>query len=613
MSNKNDIEIKYRFTITEKGNEGLVFGMPTFITDGLPDIEGVDFEDIFKSILTDKSLETILNNRPDTIEGAQQIIIAQNESELKDRQQKVEIMNKGQNQALINEIEKKFTERVKDSGSNNDFPGISSDDELPEIFDDTFKSRLESLITHYNMLVNVIKNGKLFKMGKYEDIEDVKYPEFSINTFDNKDQKKSLVVFLFYVAKVFMRIPIVLLTASTTKQDLENYAKQTYDNQNITNIDTSNNEYIKSVANYDMLKKHIYPSEINGPNSGEDGQNKLGQSNRKLVQALTRGNANIAYNALLNSKTPISIDMLCFLLIQLLSTMKSTENYYYFIIAFCERMIYIIKYWCSKDDQKETSKLINLHFNKIPVNNIIVDNGDGTIKTEPKSRYFASILQKIHNTNDNLITFIKIRKGGVMADPTNSNKTLSNSDKMNIRYSGIPDKNDKKKQTDTLTLDNRILELRYDNTTKPFYKDCYAIGKTIIYKKKGEKCLTPSGDTYKPKIPDASLNISDPSYNHDFNFGPFTHIYGADKSNKNIAESYIFKEKIVKKLMADHPVSIIGYGASGSGKTSVLIQLSAPGKEPEKGVLMYISDEVGKKGFINCGQLRSGLCLDTIR
>ena len=62
-----------------------------------------------------------------------------------------------------------------------------------------------------------------------------------------------------------------------------------------------------------------------------------------------------------------------------------------------------------------------------------------------------------------------------------------------------------------------------------------------------------------------------PNYNSDYYFGPFTHVFPPSERNDAIANSDIFKNSIEKRLLEGQPVCIIGYGASGSGKTTTLI------------------------------------------
>lgn len=570
---ENDITISYEFTIKDT-QQGLVFGMPTLLSTGK--IDGISVEDIFKSIVDDKTLQTIMKNRIDTDKGATNILIAQSIGNLEEDSLKTKMITENNLQTQLNTLETNFKKNLNNSNTKTDFDGVLDDEDLPKVPESIFETRLEQLIETYNKLISVIEKDDLFTMGKFT-VQNNTFKKFSKDNFKGKDTKTSLVAFLFYVAKTFMRIPIVLLTASTTKNELVDNSGNVVDKD----------KYEQCIASYEILQKHIFPTEIN------DAKNK------KLLRGIDKiSDAETIYKSFVTSGVQISIDMLCFILIQFLKS-TATENYDYFIIAFCERMMYIITYWCSKEsdadkDTNKITKLGELHFKKIKVK---LD--DNTI-----DRYFASILQKIHNTNDNLVTFVKVRKGRTTIDPSDTKKTKNDNETMNIRYSGISDDNNRTKQTKYITKDNTILEFRYDDNINSFYKDCDRVdsqGNLItIYKKFNEKCPTPIGEPGYVTTISHELLATKVEYKHDFNLGPFTHIYDETKLNKDIAESAIFKEKILNKLMGGSPVSIIGYGASGSGKTSVLIQLAAPNQPVQPGILMYLSDKLGNHAYVNC-------------
>lgn len=82
-------------------------------------------------------------------------------------------------------------------------------------------------------------------------------------------------------------------------------------------------------------------------------------------------------------------------------------------------------------------------------------------------------------------------------------------------------------------------------------------------------------------------------------YGPFTEIYDNTKTNSDIVDSSAFQDNIYNKLTAGIPICIIGYGSSGSGKTSALIQLNAGGITQD-GVLILISEKLGRAGYTNC-------------
>ena len=90
-------------------------------------------------------------------------------------------------------------------------------------------------------------------------------------------------------------------------------------------------------------------------------------------------------------------------------------------------------------------------------------------------------------------------------------------------------------------------------------------------------------------------------YKHKYIFGNFTNIFHPEKSNSQIA-GYV--EEILTKLKDDNPkpVFVMGYGASGAGKTSTLISRKMSENEREDGILIEI-----------CNKLASDNVYDTIK
>jgi hypothetical protein len=94
-----------------------------------------------------------------------------------------------------------------------------------------------------------------------------------------------------------------------------------------------------------------------------------------------------------------------------------------------------------------------------------------------------------------------------------------------------------------------------------------------------------------------------PTYSNKYLFGRFDKIYTLKNratnlqiTNKEIAASMtVAKEKILK----GDPVFLIGYGASGAGKTSTLVYLNAPGVDDAQraGILIHLCNQFGEMGY----------------
>lgn len=88
-------------------------------------------------------------------------------------------------------------------------------------------------------------------------------------------------------------------------------------------------------------------------------------------------------------------------------------------------------------------------------------------------------------------------------------------------------------------------------------------------------------------------------YDHEYVFGEFTKIFTPDKSNTDIAsEMELVKNEL--KSEKPKPVFILGYGASGAGKTSSLIYFNKGSNDNEKnGILIQLCNQLGKEGAYN--------------
>lgn len=79
-------------------------------------------------------------------------------------------------------------------------------------------------------------------------------------------------------------------------------------------------------------------------------------------------------------------------------------------------------------------------------------------------------------------------------------------------------------------------------------------------------------------------------------FGKFDGIFNEKISNKEIAKA--MSNNLIDKLVNGDPICIIGYGQSGSGKTSSLIYLKTS-KGEQYGILVELSNELINKGYTN--------------
>lgn len=134
-------------------------------------------------------------------------------------------------------------------------------------------------------------------------------------------------------------------------------------------------------------------------------------------------------------------------------------------------------------------------------------------------------LKSLHNSHNNLYTFVRINS----MDPNNTN----------LRY------------RISLDIARQVMFVGYDPTPVPFYQRV--------------------NNKYN-LVPEIAQKIQSSEYLHPDNylFGPFSQVFTPHQSNYDISQHDSMKP-LLQSLRNGKNVCIIGYGASGSGKTSSLV------------------------------------------
>jgi hypothetical protein len=166
------------------------------------------------------------------------------------------------------------------------------------------------------------------------------------------------------------------------------------------------------------------------------------------------------------------------------------------------------------------------------------------------------------NSTNNIITYLKLRNDD------------SSSKRYNKRFQiGINDK-------------DKSLLVKYRNDNFPFYNT----DDLSVYSKLNDKIknnLTHDGIKLTSKL----LDIT---YKDNYQFGKFSDIFMPDVTNSGIADSMsTIKDKILKGV----PVFMLGYGASGAGKTSSLIYFNKGQPTQKDGILIHLCNQLSKYGF----------------
>lgn len=140
-------------------------------------------------------------------------------------------------------------------------------------------------------------------------------------------------------------------------------------------------------------------------------------------------------------------------------------------------------------------------------------------------------------SKDNILTYLKVR---------NTNIPIDNYNRSRFDVIGYGDSN--KNYADTLFL-------KYNNDDKEYNND--------------EVFIQPSS-----------------GYTNEYFFGPFNRIFFYNETNKDVANNIT---DVKDSLINGKNIFIVGYGASGSGKTSTLVYLKTPdNKISEDGIIVHI-------------------------
>ena len=171
----------------------------------------------------------------------------------------------------------------------------------------------------------------------------------------------------------------------------------------------------------------------------------------------------------------------------------------------------------------------------------------------------ADSIRTAHNQDSRILTYVRLSS----ATPLDNNKRF--------KYEIVGDK---------------IFHVQYDDQPVAFYDPVMnAGGEVVDFKENGLFTYT---------------------YASDYWFGPFTQVFEPTFANNQIAADEDFRKQIEVRLRKKNPVCIIGYGASGSGKTSTLVYASytkytggVGEKVSEPGILIYLANNLAQSYSID--------------
>lgn len=144
--------------------------------------------------------------------------------------------------------------------------------------------------------------------------------------------------------------------------------------------------------------------------------------------------------------------------------------------------------------------------------------------------------------------------------------------------------------------DERSIIMEYSNINFGLYKKNTTVNKDLITSRRDPRISLKMG-----KDGTTMSEIESITYDGKYTFGNFNKVFDPRYTVKDIANEL---KPLVDKVVSGKPLFLMGWGASGSGKTSTLISLD---KKNEPGVLVYLCNMLGEKGYnsirLSCKEL----------
>lgn len=168
----------------------------------------------------------------------------------------------------------------------------------------------------------------------------------------------------------------------------------------------------------------------------------------------------------------------------------------------------------------------------------------------PSDEMILKIKQYLESINNGINTYLKITN---FEENNKSQYRTAN----NERY------------TVDVVKDGKMVKMQYASENKPFY---------IINEDGGIS---------------RNQQVQEINYDSKFTFGPFNRVFEQTKTPENIVDDV---QPLIKQIKDGKPVFILGYGASGSGKTSSLVYFA---KEKKPGILIYLCNKLALDRYIS--------------
>ena len=219
--------------------------------------------------------------------------------------------------------------------------------------------------------------------------------------------------------------------------------------------------------------------------------------------------------------------------------------------------------------------------------------------TETNIKLFKETLDSIVDTESNKhkTTLIKNLNGYIKSQNEENIITYL---KLTNKYPGR-DFNRKRFENLSINKDAGLLYFKYNHDIKKYYEkynDNYTEigGKSFLGCTKRKEYRRRSFTKKKKYISQGGISGNE-SVSNTYLFGKFTQVFEPENTNKEISEKI---KELYNKAIAGYPVFMIGYGASGAGKTSSLIYFNMGENDDQKdGIIIHLCKRFGAENYNN--------------
>lgn len=409
---------------------------------------------------------------------------------------------------------------------------------------------------------NFLENMNILKTNLIELKKNTKVSK-NINVVDDNEKDTDIIILFKKVITEFISITEKILNISNFKKFIS-FDKDNYEEV----IQKVNNDASKRV-NLQTLLKYYNDNKVdiesvwkNVDFSGfKDYDGKSIRENSSNIQSVYQ---DLVYtdNNILNNQVKTDEDMDIFFKSD---SHKGKNNDYQVILKRLTEYLYRFKnkktMFLGDNNQKyETMQflytVISKHYEKLKkfVDSDILTDING--ETQPDMKLPQGINIMIRNImKTNILTFLKIR------NDQHNDKSYNKRMDIQVNKDGNP----------------KHLLLQYNDDNMQYYE------------KVDDKTFKSKITEYDDKFGQDGLDFKVNKYDKQYVFGEFTQIFTPELDNREIAEKMTI---IRNNLLSDNPkpVFLMGYGASGAGKTSTLIYFN---KEKMDGILINLCNQVG--------------------